>query len=343
MADLLDNDVEFELLDVESEILCAANTLAAKRNRGSFSDYLLAPERLSSFSADKRLHLLQKHLQRLKTQLSEIASAPQLSETQLSEIASAPPPASIRAPHSQDSTLLDRLPSSPDSTLQDRNGSPSVARAKSLDRSSDRAELSLVTERGPLLPLDDPSIPPPPPTKKMKNTSCEGHLTVWKYLVSAYKHPHESFLTRRGEVKKIAVLRQCERDTGITVTRVGHFLHGHLQKFTWDQAVSAANQGPFAEQQIHRLNCKSREYRDIVRPGGKDGRNADGDEHDSGSDAYDPDASAAEAAAAAAATAAEAAAAAAATAEAAEGSEGGAAETAEGSEGGAAAGSGHGN
>ena len=246
MADLLDNDVEFQLLDVESEILCAANALAAKRNRGSFSDYLLAPEKLSSFSADKRLCLLQKHLQRLKTQLSEIAS----------EIASAPPPASLRAPHSPDSTLPERLPSSPDSTLQDRNGSPSVARPlkrKSSDRSSDRVELSLDTERGTLLPLDDPSIPPPPPTKKMKQTSCEGHLTVWKYLVSAYKHPLESFLTRRGQVKRIAVLRQCERDTGITVTRVGHFLHGHLQKFTWDQAVSAANQGPFAQQQIHSL------------------------------------------------------------------------------------------
>jgi hypothetical protein len=87
------------------------------------------------------------------------------------------------------------------------------------------------------------------------------------------------------------VLRQCDRDTGITVTRVGHFLHGHLKKFTWDQAVSAANQGPFAEQQIHRLNCKSKEYKDIVRPGGKDGRNADGDEDDSGGDADDTDAS----------------------------------------------------
>ena len=284
MADLLDNDVEFQLLDVESEILCAANALAAKRNRGSFSDYLLAPEKLSSFSADKRLHLLQKHLQRLKTQLSEIAS----------EIASAPPPASLRAPHSPDSTLPERLPSSPDSTLQDRNGSPFVSRPlkrKSSDRSSDRAELSLDTERGTLLPLDDPSIPPPPPTKKMKQSSCEGHLTVWKYLVSAYKHPLESFLTRGGQVKRIAVLRQCERDTGITVTRCFHFLFGHLQKFTWDQAVSAANQGPFAQQQIHRLNCKSKEYKDIVRPGGKDGRNADGDEDDSGGDADDTDAS----------------------------------------------------
>ena len=241
MADRLDNDVEFELLDVESEILCAANALARKSKVGSLSDYLLAPEKLSSFSADKRLHLLQKHLQRLKTRLSEFASAP--------------PPASHRAPNSPDSTLRDRLPSSPDSTLQDRNGSPSVARPlkrKSSDRSSDRVELSLDTERGTLLPLDDPSIPPPPPTKKMKQTSCEGHLTVWKYLVSAYKHPLESFLTRRGQVKRIAVLRQCERDTGITVTRVGHFLHGHLKKFTWDQAVSAANQGPFAQQQIHR-------------------------------------------------------------------------------------------
>jgi hypothetical protein len=83
-------DVEFQLMDVESEILDLANTLAAKRNRGSFSDYLLAPEKLSSFSADKRLQLMQNHLQRLKTRMSEFASAP----PPASEFASAPPPAS---------------------------------------------------------------------------------------------------------------------------------------------------------------------------------------------------------------------------------------------------------
>jgi hypothetical protein len=34
-------DVEFKLMDVESEILDVANALAAKLNRGSFGDYLL--------------------------------------------------------------------------------------------------------------------------------------------------------------------------------------------------------------------------------------------------------------------------------------------------------------
>ena len=86
------------------------------------------------------------------------------------------------------------------------------------------------------------------------------------------------------------MLRQCQRDTGITVTRVGHFLHGHEKKFIWDQAVSAANQGPFVEQQIHKLNCKSKAYKDIVRPGGEDGGDADdGDEDDGGGDADDSD------------------------------------------------------
>ncbi len=61
-ATLGDVDVEFELLDVESEILDVANALAAKRNGISSSEYLLAPEKLSSLSADKQLHLLQKHL-----------------------------------------------------------------------------------------------------------------------------------------------------------------------------------------------------------------------------------------------------------------------------------------
>ena len=87
-------DVEFELMDVEIEILDVANALAAKLNRRSFGDYLLAPEKLSLLSADKWLQLLQKHLQRLKARLSDCALAP--------------PPASHRAPNSPDSTLRDR-------------------------------------------------------------------------------------------------------------------------------------------------------------------------------------------------------------------------------------------
>ncbi len=49
-------DAEFELLDVTS-------SMAAKGNMGSFRDYVLPPERLSRLSPEKRLELLQKHLE----------------------------------------------------------------------------------------------------------------------------------------------------------------------------------------------------------------------------------------------------------------------------------------
>ena len=79
------------------------------------------------------------------------------------------------------------------------------------------------------------------------------------------------------------MLRQCQQDTGVTLTCVRHYLYGTEQRFTWAQAASAANQGPFVEQQIHKLDCWSQEYKDVVRGGGDDGDDADEDD-DGGED-----------------------------------------------------------
>ena len=62
-ATLENVNVEFYLVDIDSEILDVASALAAKGNMGSFRDYVLPPERLSRLSPEKRLELLQKHLE----------------------------------------------------------------------------------------------------------------------------------------------------------------------------------------------------------------------------------------------------------------------------------------
>ena len=75
-------DFDYEILDVESQILDVAATLAAQRGASSSRDYLLCPSRLSSFTPEKRLSLLQAHLSRLHKRLApDSASAPRHDET----------------------------------------------------------------------------------------------------------------------------------------------------------------------------------------------------------------------------------------------------------------------
>ena len=74
----LDSILEFEILDVESEILDVATALAARaRLATSMCAYLLQPERLAALSLANRLKLLRKHLSRLQNWLTQdSASAP---------------------------------------------------------------------------------------------------------------------------------------------------------------------------------------------------------------------------------------------------------------------------
>jgi hypothetical protein len=168
------------------------------------SEYLLAPEKLSSLSAEKRLQLLRNHLKRLQDWLLDCASAP--------------PPTSDRAPILQYSTLRDRLHciiAGPmqESTLQDRNAiqsvtdcnlSPSVPNCHV--RSCGNANRPLETKVSKLLdaspkssapllepaPDPDPTIPPPPPcTFGLQDEFVLTSVpTAWNYVVLAHKNPH---------------------------------------------------------------------------------------------------------------------------------------------------------
>ena len=71
-------DLEFKILDVESEILDVATALAAKaRLATSMCAYLLPPERLAALSPANRLKLLRKHLSRFQNRLHRILHRPQ--------------------------------------------------------------------------------------------------------------------------------------------------------------------------------------------------------------------------------------------------------------------------
>ena len=76
-------DIDYEIMDVQGQLLDVAATLAAQRGAAASSrDYLLCPEQLSSFTPAKRLSLLQAHLSRLQKRLApDSASAPRHDET----------------------------------------------------------------------------------------------------------------------------------------------------------------------------------------------------------------------------------------------------------------------
>ena len=64
-------DIEFELLDVENDIVAVATVLAERaRSVTSLREYLLPPDRLSALGRANRLKLLRKHLSRLQKQLT---------------------------------------------------------------------------------------------------------------------------------------------------------------------------------------------------------------------------------------------------------------------------------
>ena len=83
ITEIIDLDHDYEIFDVESQILNVAATLAIQAGGITSSrDYLLCPSRLSSFTPAKQLSLLRAHLSRLQKRLApDSASAPRHHET----------------------------------------------------------------------------------------------------------------------------------------------------------------------------------------------------------------------------------------------------------------------
>ena len=72
------DDVDFQIVDVDSQIRNVASTLAARRGQPSFVEYLLDREMLSSLIPASRLRMMKIHLERLQdSRLTETASAQQ--------------------------------------------------------------------------------------------------------------------------------------------------------------------------------------------------------------------------------------------------------------------------
>ena len=64
-------DLDYEIMDVQGQLLDVAALLATQRGAAASSrDYLLCPVQLSSFTPEKRLSLLKAHLSRLQKLLA---------------------------------------------------------------------------------------------------------------------------------------------------------------------------------------------------------------------------------------------------------------------------------
>jgi phospholipid N-methyltransferase len=62
-----DINVDHQIMEIEIDVLDLAATLAAQRGHPT-SEYILCPARLSSFSPENRLRLLQAYFSRLRLQ-----------------------------------------------------------------------------------------------------------------------------------------------------------------------------------------------------------------------------------------------------------------------------------
>jgi len=55
------DDIDFQILDVECEILAVASILARLCNFTSIDRYIVSPDRLTALSPENRLKLLKRH------------------------------------------------------------------------------------------------------------------------------------------------------------------------------------------------------------------------------------------------------------------------------------------
>jgi len=176
-------DLDYEIMDVEGQLLDAAATLADRRGGAASSrDYLLCPVRLSSFTPEKRLSLLQAHLSRLQKRLApDSASAPRHHETD-----------QILREGSGQQTRVASEPASQPATIGESNALASVPVPPSIIACAKKPRKPTFFNHGGATAsaqgAPEPNVPPLPPcafADARSRTSEQQLGRLWNFLVTA--------------------------------------------------------------------------------------------------------------------------------------------------------------
>ena len=192
-------DLDYEFLDVESQILDVAATLAVQTAGITTSrDYLLCPVQLSSFTPEKQLSLLQAHLSRLQKRLApDSAPAPRHHETD-----------QILREGSGQQTRVASEPASQPATIGESNAlasvpvPPSIIACAKKPRKPTFFNHGGATASAPGAP--EPNVPPLPPctfADARSRTSEPQVGCLWNFLVTACQTRLDVYKSRTNTVK----------------------------------------------------------------------------------------------------------------------------------------------
>jgi hypothetical protein len=227
------DDVDFQIVDVDSQIRNVAATLAARRGQPSFTEYLLDRNMLSSLIPASRLRMMKLHLERLQDSgLTETASAQQPQTSSCFPMGTTPA-----------ATLLPQqkacLPAA-----------PQLPRHASSPQRSESAVSETAVEVSPPSSDSSPSetIPPPPPylRENCGKKAVSQATALWNFLVKEHKSPGslDKYKTALGTVKQAKLIQAFAASLpGTNYNTVRNYV-GPGRRFSWAQVLSAAGIGP---------------------------------------------------------------------------------------------------
>jgi len=204
-------DFDYEILDVESQILDVAATLAIQTGGITSSrDYLLCPSRLSSLTPAKQLSLLQAHLSRLQKRLApDSASAPRHDETDKTLREGLGISARNNQPASQPATIGET------NALASDPVPPSIIACAKRPRRPTLLSRAGATASAAAAPwAADPNVPPLPPctfAADGRGKSSEPQARrLWEFLVTACTTRLDVYKSRTNTIKKLPMLHDFE-------------------------------------------------------------------------------------------------------------------------------------
>ena len=269
-------DFDYEILDVESQILDVAATLAIQTGGITSSrDYLLCPSRLSSLTPAKQLSLLQAHLSRLQKRLApDSASAPRHDETDKTLREGLGISARNNQPASQPATIGET------NALASDPVPPSIIACAKRPRRPTLLSRAGATASAAAAPgAAEPNVPPLPPctfAADGRGKSSEPQARrLWEFLVTTCTTRLDVYKSRTKTIKKMPMLHDFEKITGVFASTSKSYLIGANQKFTWNQVFSAAGLQNATSPPLHTINCHSTEYTSLV--GGDSEGDGDGE------------------------------------------------------------------